>query len=77
MVTGSRLDKVAEKSFLFFCMHRFGMPLDTQGKGVSFHLQCLGDAVRSLCSDLEAPSRCQDCLVVKTVDSCIFPENLI
>lgn len=69
MVTGSRLDKVAEKGFLFFCMHRFGMPLDTQYKVFFRHFHGFCQTVGTAGTDVEAFSQKGYCLMVQGIDS--------
>ena len=69
MVTGSRLDKVAEKSFLFFCMHRFGMPLDTQYKVFFRHFHGFCQTVGTAGTDGGALSLAGYCLMVHGSDS--------
>lgn len=68
MVTGSRLDKVAEKGFLLFCMHRFRMPLDTQHKIFFRHFHGFGQAVGAAGTGVETLSQKRYRLMVQGID---------
>lgn len=69
MVTGSRLDKVAEKGFLFFCMHGFRVPLDTQHKIFFRHFHGFCQAVSAAGTGVKALSQKGYCLMVQGIDS--------